>query len=203
MSPLPTFCTTLTKTPSSQGTVNIKVGPDERNFIVHRDLLRHHSPYFDGALGGSFKESEGNLIRLPENKPDVFELFVGWLYAQRLDQQIDATELMTCRNLARHYVFADMRGVLRLKDAVITVLIQGLKIHPLPNRHSILQEIPYIYANTAEKSLLRKLLVDYVIYDDFTDSQLTTSKEYLTAEFLLEATLQMKKDTWDRLCYAS
>ncbi len=101
--------------------------------------------------------------------------------------------------MARLYVFADMRGVLRLKDAVITAFMTLL---PLSIRHSMLREIPYIYANTAEKSLLRKLVVDYVVCDAFQDQKLSDFKSFLTAEFLLEVTMQMKEIVGDRSYFA-
>jgi hypothetical protein len=172
--------------------VDIQVGANKCNFTVHRDLLNFYSSYFQSALGGSCKESEENLIILPEDDPDVFELFVHWLYAQRF-RQTDVTGLKTSRNMARLYVFADMRGVLGLKDIVITGFVQHLKKGTLPVKHSLLREIPYIYANTAEKSLLRKLVVDYIAYDTAQEIKLGGFKEYLTAEFLLEVTLKMKE----------
>lgn len=65
---------------AKESIVNVKVGQAERNFGIHKDLRARHSSYFTGALDGGFKASQEWLILLPEDNPDVFELFADWLY---------------------------------------------------------------------------------------------------------------------------
>lgn len=56
------------------------VGPDRTLFSVHKDLICHHSPYFDAAFNGPFKESSDGQITLEEAAPFTFGLFLHWLY---------------------------------------------------------------------------------------------------------------------------
>lgn len=59
--------------------VHIKVGDDLKDFGIHKDLICHHSPYFKAAFHSGFEESITGIMRLPETKPEVFELFYHWL----------------------------------------------------------------------------------------------------------------------------
>src|ERR1700743_293994 len=65
--------------------VTIKVGPEEKLFVVHQDLICHFSKYFNAAFNGSFAEATSKEINLPDVEVQIFEIFVGWLYMQKLD----------------------------------------------------------------------------------------------------------------------
>lgn len=64
--------------------VSISVGPHEKKFDVHKELLCSVSDFFSAALNGGFKEAEAGAVKLPEQDPDTFQYFVHWLYAGKL-----------------------------------------------------------------------------------------------------------------------
>lgn len=53
-------------------------------FNVHKHLLCHHSPFFEGALKPAFKEGQENIVTLPEEEAYVFSVFLHWLYTGSL-----------------------------------------------------------------------------------------------------------------------
>lgn len=59
--------------------VTIVVGPDQRLFAAHEDVLSH-SPYFAAALRGQFFESNTRRIDLPSEEPEIFSCILEYLY---------------------------------------------------------------------------------------------------------------------------
>jgi hypothetical protein len=59
--------------------VTIVVGPDQRLFAAHEDVLCH-SPYFADALRGQFFESGNRRIDLPTEEPEIFSCVLEYLY---------------------------------------------------------------------------------------------------------------------------
>ncbi len=66
--------------------VTISIGDaadkDKQVFMLHRELLCSHSPYFAGAFQGKFRESEDRSIYLPDVTDSTMRLFQFWLYRQ-------------------------------------------------------------------------------------------------------------------------
>ncbi|GAM84647.1 hypothetical protein ANO11243_026460 [Dothideomycetidae sp. 11243] len=76
-------------------TVDVFVGSSKRRWTLHRNLLCHHSSFFEAELMGSEvpkvkRMSEQQKLELLGEDPAGFELFVKWLYQGRLD---DTSEL--------------------------------------------------------------------------------------------------------------
>jgi hypothetical protein len=63
--------------------VTLCIGPDRKLYYVHKQLLCHHSGYFRAAYNGSWKEAEDG-VTLDFVEPEVFNIFLHCLYAQRL-----------------------------------------------------------------------------------------------------------------------
>lgn len=64
--------------------VTIIVDVPAREFHVPRALICGRSAYFEKAFSERFKEGHNRVLRLPVVKCDTFEVFVGWLYTQRI-----------------------------------------------------------------------------------------------------------------------
>lgn len=61
--------------------VAVFIGPDKIRHDIHKDLICHHSDYFRRVYNGSWKEvHEG--VTLPDVEPEIFNIFVNWLYSQ-------------------------------------------------------------------------------------------------------------------------
>ena len=64
---------------------------DEKNtarpaltYLIHKELLTSASPFFAAALNSTFAEGLDQTVRLPEEKPEIFEWFLQWLYTGSL-----------------------------------------------------------------------------------------------------------------------
>jgi hypothetical protein len=99
--------------------------------VVHEHLLTHYSGFFRAALTGGFKEAEDKTVKLKEDQPLTFELFVHWLYYQRFPDKSkgDADEITSAwangddeinygwtksRNLINLHVFSDRYNIPQL-----------------------------------------------------------------------------------------
>ena len=67
-------CSTLTSP-----IVTICVGPEQRLFAAHEDILST-SPYFAAICRGQFLESAAKRVNLPEELPEVFSSVLEYLY---------------------------------------------------------------------------------------------------------------------------
>jgi len=50
--------------------------------MLHRGLICSHSPYFQKAFQGNFRESEEKVIYLPDVTISTLRIFQHWLYSQ-------------------------------------------------------------------------------------------------------------------------
>jgi hypothetical protein len=69
----------------------IAIGPQKKLYHVHKALICHHSDYFRTVYNGRWKEAEDG-VALEDVHVGVFNLFVHWLYTQRLPR--DDSELV-------------------------------------------------------------------------------------------------------------
>ena len=64
--------------------VVLEIGPEKQHYHVHKALLTHHSEYFRNAFNGSWKESDNKLVTLEDVETVAVDIFVHWLYNQRM-----------------------------------------------------------------------------------------------------------------------
>lgn len=63
--------------------VDIFVGPQKQRFHIHRAVLVSHTDYFRGMFLRGFKEGKEKSATLPEDDPQIFDLFPQWIYGQK------------------------------------------------------------------------------------------------------------------------
>jgi hypothetical protein len=68
--------------------VTIYVGPERKDFIVHKKLLCESAQFFKGALTRDFEEAHKGEIVMPEDSPGAFSLYVDWIYRTTLPRAI-------------------------------------------------------------------------------------------------------------------
>ena len=142
-------------------TVDIYVGSEKKHWSLHRNLLCHHSSYFETELQGhevpKAKKGE-NKLDLPEDDPRGFELLVKWLYQGQLEDVSEMTEqskydfAVACHKL---YMLCDKFDMLPLKNLAIDQYRRGLNEAQLvPDA----DEIDEIYRASPAGSPFRKLM---------------------------------------------
>ncbi|KAF7917212.1 uncharacterized protein EAE98_010317 [Botrytis deweyae] len=184
--------------------VHAKVGKDLQDFGVHKSLICHCSPFFKAAFTSGFEETTTGIIKLADVDVEVFELFFQWLYTQQIGEpEEDAIEpaLLDNKSKAYHdykilfgtflrlYVFADMIKVPTLKNECIEKLsLMGDEAKEFLTES---ENVQYVWENTREGDLIRKLFIDAIIWDwGVTSFQKTLDQ--LSEEVRLAILLAMK-----------
>ena len=145
-------------------TVDIYVGPERKHWSLHRNLLCHHSSYFETEFQGhevpkgSNGKAEENELELPDDDPRGFELLVKWLYQGQLEDCADLTEekkydyAVACHKL---YMLCDKFDMIRLKNLAMDQYRRGLNEAELvPDA----DEINEIYRLSPANSPFRRLM---------------------------------------------
>lgn len=147
--------------------ITIVVERAAREFHAHRDLLCSASSYFKGGLQGGCSEASSKVVVLEEEKPEVFETFIYWMYFDRLAEPtrlklgtFDATPTsvrLTEMELAQVWGFGVRRDVTGPQNA---------RLKNLDLRHSETQSSDYYRItdaasdSTPPKATLRRYLAD-------------------------------------------
>ncbi|KAK4205248.1 hypothetical protein QBC40DRAFT_50212 [Triangularia verruculosa] len=129
--------------------VRVLVGEEQREFTLHRKLLCDSCSFFktnieaipyspsptttssSSSSGGGGGEEEDSVLWLPSEAPDMFEIFVLWLYQRRrfhtfMDDVIRTISPDECRavrtNLVRLHLFAAIIDLPGLQDLAMDAL---------------------------------------------------------------------------------
>jgi BTB/POZ domain len=76
---------------------------EEHKFVIHKDLICFHSPYFLTAFSSGFIEGKTQEMQLGEVDIATFGQLVQWLYTQKLERT-DITDLVL---MAKLWMLAD------------------------------------------------------------------------------------------------
>ncbi|KAF1953191.1 hypothetical protein CC80DRAFT_494813 [Byssothecium circinans] len=80
-----------------QDLVKITIGDQDapQVFMVHQELICHHSGYFRAAFEGRFVESEEKCIHLPDVSERELRVYMHWLYAQASREHVERDSMHT------------------------------------------------------------------------------------------------------------
>ncbi|KAM3421531.1 hypothetical protein BST61_g1920 [Cercospora zeina] len=147
--------------------ITVAVGQGELpvEFHVHEDLLREHSGFFEAALNGQWKEAQERKIKLPEDNPDVVDVYVQWLYGGKIEAAVPeaARHSGWMRSVfwAYLYVFSDKIQDLSFANAVMEAWTMYIDEPRAGSKriYSSLDCVEVIYEHTASGSPARQFLV--------------------------------------------
>lgn len=138
----------------------IYVGAEGKHWMLHRDLLRYHSRYFDEEeyVNGEPKRINDGKLELPDEDCDAFRLLVKWLYQGSI-QDVTLMEkdkkwdyAFTCQKL---YMLCERLGIQELKNQAIDQFRKGcFEAGLVPGA----DEIKPVYERTPPESPFRKLV---------------------------------------------
>lgn len=161
-------------------------------FSVHEHLICRTSDYFKRAMKAYWETSTSGSVTLKEEDPEVFEVYLHWLYCETLPVQNDSpgqegnTEYV---QLAKAYALGEMLQDVNFKDAVLDAILIKSQSEASDGRnwYPVGPAIRCIYEGTPESSAARRLLVDMYTYHGHGD-WLTewASKDDLPKQFLLD-----------------
>lgn len=133
---------------------------NEVEFVVHEDIVRIKSPFFEAACKKYWPEGKEGVVKLPEHPTHVFKLFAHWMYSNTIDIDIiDARAVggrMAC--LADAWILGDFLGCFEFCNTVADSAIQGMGRHrcAMPHWESV--------KKVALDSPYGRLLVDHMAF---------------------------------------
>jgi hypothetical protein len=160
-------------------------------FLVHKDLLCEHSPFFAAALNGQFAEGISRTISLPDVDPKHFEHVVLWLYTQCLETSdyFYKDSKPTYFALLDIYSLADRLAIEGMRNAVvdrIAELAERTNSVPTPSDTYIL------YESIRDGAPVRRLVLDLFAFKK-TDNLVATHPDDWHPAFLRELVCKLKR----------
>ena len=180
---------------SFTSTARILLGPNESPRIVPRELLTSVSPFFHACLTGTFAEGLSQVVKLPEDRADVFDYFLYWLYTRRLDHEaVDAVEPVKPAYfwLLHLYCLVDKLGVVACKNAIVekvASLAEETNSVPTPTDTWIVFET---FASQ-QQNCMRRLVVDLFAWKR-TDNLLDQHEDEWHPRFMRDLCVRMKRE---------
>lgn len=161
----------------------VKVGLSQEVFVIHKELLCHHSTYFKAALEGSFIEAEQGVVYLCKADVKTFTLFESWLYRQRVpafeDSEVYRAELWD--ELVDLYIFADAHGIAQLGNQVVEALID---LATESTRTPGVSTVAMAWSRLPPTSPMRELLASFYAWDGDGEDLVAEELHGLPSEFL-------------------
>jgi hypothetical protein len=169
--------------------VKVGEGENQETFDVHESLITSHSLFFKKAMSGSWKESEDRVIKLPEDDPEIFNVYVHHLYTGSVavipePLPADYAGAPTRKIICLLYVLAEKLQDIKAKNSAIEALLADCRVkqpngkYYFPGSHNV----DIIYSGTLPGSMARKFLVD--IYTHKATGKWITKHPELPDEFL-------------------
>ncbi|KAK4579963.1 hypothetical protein LTR86_000165 [Recurvomyces mirabilis] len=143
--------------------LRVVVGPEQKEFMVHRDIITERSKFFQKAVSTRwYCEDKNKPFELPEDDPEIFGAYLQCLYDNRVDLSFSKEEgMISVLEAMRLYVLADKLGDLESMNTTIDCINQqSAKENLIPCVSTIEMVWPLLITD----SPLRKLLVDFYIY---------------------------------------
>lgn len=148
--------------------VDVLVGEEKEIFSVHEKLIRTSSPFFDKATSGAWLESAQHTIRLPEDEPEIFSIYVHWLYYGTFPVYCDKPGRPANQEylkLVKAYTLGDKLMDTVFQNAAIDAIVEkstsmasdGHKWYPDT------EVVEFAYNNTNKSAPIRQLLVDMYV----------------------------------------
>ncbi|EME84971.1 uncharacterized protein MYCFIDRAFT_83022 [Pseudocercospora fijiensis CIRAD86] len=117
--------------------IKVGTGSEMQTFDMYKGVLRFYSGYFRTAIenieNGRFAEAQDGAINLPDEEPEIFNLFRGWLYTRVLPKVEDPQSDSAWRILFKLWCFGDRRNIPLLQNEVLDRLaLEGLTHRTTP-----------------------------------------------------------------------
>lgn len=135
-------------------------------------MLKHHSEYFSAALNGSWKEAEENSITLNDIDPKTFEVFVHWLYIQKIATEGEVDDMLETYPSDEHdddpyitvltkaVVFGDRFLVPDFRKAAQNHIVESILYQDEVRQPAFLYASKYAFENFSEDHLLCEFFID-------------------------------------------
>jgi hypothetical protein len=136
---------------------------EEKTWMFPKALLAHHAGYFRRA--DRFKEGEENKVTLESFDPEIFELFVEFIYFGRYSYRDDLQDVTRIRDSAKAWVLGDYLDAVEFKNFAMKNLhsIYFPPDNQMPKSTVGPELVEYCCSNSPVTSHLHALFKDILI----------------------------------------
>ena len=126
-------------------------------------LLTRHSTFFAAALNGSFAEAKSNSVTMPDEDPNVFRVWVQWLFVGHIICEIVRVEDVN-NVLVKGWMLGDKLGCRIFQNIVMTRLLAS---HSSNWADHLIEPstLRAAYEGSAPGSMLRKWAIDFFLFE--------------------------------------
>jgi hypothetical protein len=139
----------------------VLVGPDEKVFVVHKEVIIARSPFFEAASSERWNKLDQN-IKLPEDEPHIFSRYLQCVYQDVVIAKGNLGLASQLTQLVKLYIMADKFGDLTSSNLIIDKFMDDSDKAFVSPGCSL---VKYTYSRTAPTSPLRRLMVDYYMHE--------------------------------------
>nr|OQO32284.1 hypothetical protein B0A51_00343 [Rachicladosporium sp. CCFEE 5018] len=174
--------------------VAVLVGPSEVPCKVHEDLICKTSKFFRAACSERWAGSGDRIVRLVDEEPAAFRLYIEWIYTKDID--FEAIEAFLLGDRLEDVKYRNYM-ILQLHDSWDEASPLDLRINLAPTQ----SDISMAYDHTSTNSVLRKVLVDSTVAFGhpgwFTRYDISMHPEFLF-DFALASMEVMEEDRYQK-----
>ena len=186
--------------------IRIEVGPDgnQETLTIDSELLTRRSLFFRKALSGGFNEAVERVVKLPEDDPEIFGIYLHNVLTNELCVLPDSSVLVGngCKEkamLIKLHILAEKLRDTKSKNAIVRGLITSCCQQRSDGGYYFFgpKLATLLYEGTMSGSMARKVLVEMKAYDSANTEVL--SNEGWPYEFLTELACELiqHRDTKD------
>ncbi|KAF1352350.1 hypothetical protein BDV97DRAFT_279620, partial [Delphinella strobiligena] len=168
-------------------------------YKIHRDLLTSASPFFAAALNGTFAEGLDQTVRLPADKPEIFEWFIWWLLSPPVHH--NDGDLRNTHGSPKYFLLLDLYA---LSDKFITSSLSNHILDTMSRLSENTNSVPtpsdtwILYDSIRDTAPMRRLVLDLFAYKK-TDKLLESHKDEWHPRFLRELVVKLKRPGFESL----
>ncbi|KAF7900957.1 hypothetical protein EAF00_003178 [Botryotinia globosa] len=142
--------------------VELKVGPEEALFRVHKSFLCNKIPYFDRMFNGGFIEAKENSAKFPEDDPQSFDILIEWVYSGYVrSYEVGIYGSPESWDFLRFYALAEKLGLTQLKDRALDLYRQSSVVR---NATFVMNWATEAYGITPPGSALRRYAIQVLVW---------------------------------------
>lgn len=156
-----------------------KENEGQKTLSVHEGIICTRSRFFHNAMKREWRQSEAKVVRMPDDVPDIFELYIILLYTNTIPIEQDS-QLPKLLDL---YLLADKVIDIKSKNLIMKAILGRIA----ENKFFPASAINTLYRSTTSNSPARRLIVDcFVKYEN--EEHIPEDGEELPHEFLVSVT---------------
>lgn len=172
------------------------MGKEKTSFTVHKDVVCARSSFFRAACSERWATSPQISIELPEDRADVFNLYLNYVYSDTVEvirdipASSDGFPSIEMINIPQYlvdvYILADKLGDLLTANTVVDGMIQHLDAHQMVPPDSV---IAHAMTKFSIDSPIARLFVDLFVHEAHADCMRSTIEQGIVLQAILNEIL--------------